>query len=133
YVLPGSAIAAAAAAIAVFVGVNPNQTREVSTVAHEAIRLASRQMPYDVRGAQTTNLLQQEIGIAGPSCPDAQVIGARQTAVNGHAGVLVSYNVGGRFALTALAMKNVSPEELDGNIEYRAHGRLLHVVQTEQG
>jgi anti-sigma factor RsiW len=133
YLLPGSAIAAAAAAIAVFVGVKPTDTREVSTVAREAVRLASRPMPYDVRGPQTNNLLQKEIGIEGPSCPNAEVIGARQTAVNGHDGVLVSYNVGGRFAMTALAMKNVSPEELDGNVEYRAHGKLLHLVQTDQG
>lgn len=133
YLLPGSAIAAAAAAIAVFVAVKPTDTREVGTVAREGVRLMSRPRPYDVRGPQTSSLLQQEIGVAGPSCPNAEVIGARQETVNGHDGVLVSYNVGGRFALAELVMKNVSPEELDGNIEYRAHGRLLHVVQTDQG
>jgi hypothetical protein len=133
YMLPGSAIIAAAAAIAVFVGVKPATEHEVGTVAREAVRQASKPLPMDVRGPETDPFLQKNAGIAGPRCPAAQEIGARQVAVNGHDGVLVTYNVGGRFNLTMLAMKGVAPDELDGTVEMRLHGHTLQEFTDDQG
>jgi len=132
YLLPGSAILAGAAAIAVFVGVKPGSEHEVGTVARESIRIAAKPQQLDVRGPETDPFLQNA-GIAGARCPAAQEIGARQVAVNGHDGVMVSYNVGGRFVLTMLAMKGVTPCELDGTVEMRLHGKALQEFTDDQG
>src|SRR3569623_1459884 len=56
YLLPGSAIMAAAAAIAMFVGVKPAGQHEVSPVARAAVTQQLRQLPMP-RDPQTTNIL----------------------------------------------------------------------------
>ncbi len=135
YVLPGSAIIAAAAAIAVFVGVKPVETRDASAVASKAIRQINRQLPYDVQGPGVREWSVQHAGIAPPPC-QAQQLGARATEINGHDAMMYAYqmDVGrGPFVLTGVVMKDVAADELDSTDETRMGRRLLHVIHDDQG
>jgi anti-sigma factor RsiW len=139
WVLPGSAIAAAAAAIAVFVGVKPAGPHAVGAVAREAVRQAVRPMPLEVQGPATNDwVLHNAAGIEGPRCASSNIqeLGARMTAVNGHDAAMYAYRVDtGRdsFVLTAIVMKSVGDDELDGNDEMRVGRHVLHVIHDDQG
>lgn len=140
YVLPGSAMVAAAAAIAVFVGVQmPTSQPKVATVAQDAVKSTSRQLPLEVQGPSTGPWLQQHFAsdIAPPQIEDntSQLLGARlmPNSINGHDAALLRYAVSlpGRapFVLAVIAIHNLQTDELDGT-PIRLNDRTLYVSES---
>jgi anti-sigma factor RsiW len=138
WILPGSSMAAAAAAIAVFafgaLSSGPGSTG-TSAVASEAVRQASRPLPLEVQGPNTESWVHQHFAsIEAPRFaePSVQPLGARATAINGHDAVMFSYRVdagAGAFVLTSVAMDNVRDDELDGGEAVQVGNHVLHVIQ----
>lgn len=136
HLLPGSAMLAGAAAIAVFVGVRPPGQHDVGSVAKEAARVQAHASPLEVQGASTGPWMRAhfEPGMALPHFgePDVQLIGGRLTAVNGHDAALVLYQVnldGNPFGVWTEILRDVRDDELaDGN-EVRVGDRTMHIVE----
>lgn len=135
YLLPGSAVLAAAAAIAVFVGVRP-PTEQVSAVAKEALRQGTRTLPFEVQGASTGSWLNEHFApsMQPPQFADSgiRLVGARLSAVNGHDSALLSYQINtgtGPFVLTALVLRDVRGDELAEGDEVQVGNRMLHVFE----
>jgi anti-sigma factor RsiW len=135
WMLPGSAIAGAAAAIAVFAFGAVPTADHTSAVASEAVRQASHSLPLEVQGPGTESWVHQHFAsIEAPKFaePSVQRLGARATAINGHDAVMFAYRVdtGTRaFVLTTFAMDNVRDDELDSEEAVQVGSHLLHVIQ----
>lgn len=140
YLLPGSAMAAAAAAIAVFAMVRP-AAQVVGSVAKDAIAQQSRPLPLEVKGSSTAAWLQQhfEPGLADVpqfSEGDARVLGARllPRGINGHDAAMVSYQVlfnGNPIVLSTLVVLDVRPDEMADGDEVRVRDRTLHILEAQ--
>jgi hypothetical protein len=133
YLLPGSAMCAAAAAIAVFVGVNPNSQPKVSPVAREAVRQQMRQLPLQ-RGTDTAGFLHANFDL-DPSPNDDSLVGTAlyPHGINGHDGALLVYSLnleGRRFNANVVAIKGVSEEEFQDGEEVHIGDRTLHVIEA---
>lgn len=138
YLLPGSAMVAAAAAIAVFVAVKPQGSEpEVSSpVAREAVRVEARQLPLEVQGASTAPFVHRNFAqVDVPNQDD--LIGARLVpqGVSGHDGLLLSYQMdseGRSFVMSVLAVRDVSDGDMqDGDEVKIGSGRTLHIVESD--
>lgn len=141
WLLPGSAILAAAAAIAVFVGIKPATPGEVGPVARTGAEVAMRPLPLEVQGASTGPWLQQHFAsmempqIAEPS---TELLGARllPKGINGHDGALLSYQIdldGRPFVLSVLAVRDLRDGEMNDGDEVEVNGRSMHVIVDAQG
>jgi anti-sigma factor RsiW len=140
FLLPGSAMVAAAAAIAVFVGVQmPTSQPKVATVAQDAVKTTSRPLPLEVQGASTGPWLQQHFAtdVAPPQIEDntSKLLGARlmPNSINGHDAALLRYAVSlpGRapFVLAVIAIHNLQTDELEGT-PIRLNDRTLYVSES---
>ncbi|HEY4179476.1 MAG TPA: zf-HC2 domain-containing protein [Kofleriaceae bacterium] len=143
YVLPGSAMMAAAAALVVFLGMGVQktpQTARVSPVAQEAIRQQTRSLPLEVQGASTGPWLRDHFApVEPPHFNDSAngtaitLIGARATAINGHDAAALQYlvNVGvNRVSLSAILVAGVAEGELQGGQEVPMGNLVLHVYDA---
>jgi hypothetical protein len=133
YLLPGSAMLAAAAAIAMFVGVKPAGQREVGTVTRAAVSQQMRQLPLE-RGPETGNWLHANFQL-DPQ-PNDNLLGTRllPRGVNGHDGALLAYQMdleGRRFVATVLAVRDIRDEEMQDGDEVKIGDRTLHVMQQD--
>lgn len=161
YVLPGSAMLAAAAAIAVFVGVQNGGTspgpknegpRIASTsplqhsgakVSNVVARMTQRQLPLEVQGSGTGPWLRQNFApnVQAPKFfdPGADMVGARLLpgGIDGHDAAMVAYRVtlnGQPFLLTLLAINDVNPGEWEqGGETVKVNNRVMHVLQADDG
>jgi anti-sigma factor RsiW len=138
HMLPGSAILAAVAAIAVFVGVRPSE--HVGRVVHDAVRAEPRRLPLEVQGAMTEQWLRQnfEPTIDPPQfvAPGSHLIGSRLLphGINNHDAALLAYQVnlnGNPFTLSVLIVRNIQADELSDGTETHFGGRTLHVVEDD--
>jgi anti-sigma factor RsiW len=136
WVLPGGAMAAAAAALVVFASVRP-ATMQVSAATHEATRQQLRQPPLEVQGASTGPWMREHFApVAMPEFTDAGVrlVGGRLTAVDGHDAALLFYTYraadGGQLGLTSLVVRDVRPDELTMGQAVDVGGRQVHVVEA---
>ncbi|HEY4059811.1 MAG TPA: zf-HC2 domain-containing protein [Kofleriaceae bacterium] len=143
YILPGSAVMAAAAALVVFLGVGIGKTPQanrVSAVAQEAVRQQTRELPLEVQGASTGPWLRDHFAPVEPprfrndsNGTAIELIGARATAVNGHDAAALQYlvNVGvNRVALSAVLVAGVAEGELQGGQEVPMGNLTLHVYDA---
>ena len=137
YLLPGSAMLAAAAALAVFVAVRPAADR-VSATTHEVVRQQTRSMPLEVQGASTGPWLRQHFAptMEPPqfSTEPVQLVGARLTAVNGHDAALLQYQVSlgdAPFTLSAVVLRELRNDDLSGGQEIQVGDRTLHLVEID--
>ncbi|MBA3458443.1 MAG: zf-HC2 domain-containing protein [Deltaproteobacteria bacterium] len=137
WLLPGTALAAAAAALALFIGAGVTdkaKNNESTTVAKEVVRQQIRSLPLEVQGASTGRWLRQNFAAVEPpqfTDPGIELIGARATAVAGHDAALLRYlvNVGvNRVSLTAVLIADMRGDELSngqpvkiGNLTFRIH------------
>lgn len=134
WLLPGSSIVAAAAAIAVFVAVHP-AADQPGPVVQEAQRQAERALPLEVQGASTGPWLRHYLpGMRVPQFtePGIELTGARLTAINGHDAALLAYKIddgSGPFLLTALVVRDCKGDELAVGDEVDVGNRTLHVWQ----
>jgi len=138
WILPGAAMTAAAAALAVFVAVKPPGPAQVGAVAQEAVRQHTRSMPLEVQGASTGPWLHEHFtpSVEPPqfATPGIRLVGARLTAVNGHDGALLAYDVAlgdARFGLSALVIRDARTEDLAGGQELQVGNRTLHVMESD--
>jgi anti-sigma factor RsiW len=139
WLLPGSAIAAAAAAIAVFVSVKPMAERDVGAIAHDATRQVTRQLPLEVEGASTGPWLQQHFAsmeVPRIAEPSSRIVGARLLphGINGHDGALLSYKLdltGNPFVVSVLVIRDVRDGEMSDGDEVEVNGRTLHVLESD--
>ncbi len=139
WLLPGSAIMAAAAAIAVFVAVKPASPGEVGPVARQAAEVVTRPLPMEVQGPSTGPWLQQHFAsMQMPSIaePSTELLGARllPKGINGHDGALLSYQLdldGRPFVLSVLVVRDIHDGEMSDGDEVEVNGRTLHVLESQ--
>jgi anti-sigma factor RsiW len=138
YLLPGSAMIAAAAALAVFVAVRPADDK-VSATTHEVVRQQTRSMPLEVQGASTGPWLREHFAptmelLQFSANEPVKLMGARLTAVNGHDAALLEYNVSfgdAPFRLSAVVVRDLRSDELSGGQEIQVGDRALHLVEID--
>ena len=133
YLLPGSAIMAAAAAIAMFVGVKPADPSEVSPVARAAVKQQLRQLPMQ-RDPQTTNFLHANFDF-DPQ-PNDNLIGTTLLpgGISGHDGAILQYQMnleGRRFLAQVTAIRDVGEDDLQSGEEVKLGDRTMHVLQMD--
>ncbi|HEX7703665.1 MAG TPA: anti-sigma factor [Kofleriaceae bacterium] len=140
FLLPGTAMLAAAAAILVFVGVNMksnNMTAAVGSVARAGVRQQSRSLPLEVQGASTGAWVRQFAEVEPPHInTGSQLLGARMLpgGIGGHDGTLLNYQItvaGKPAVLSVLVIEDVKTEELSDGEEVNAGGRMVHIVQSD--
>ncbi len=139
FVLPGTAILAAAAAIVVFVGVNMKSPAPLAgSVARAGVRQQTRALPLEVEGPRTGNWVRQFAAVNPPqvSQSGSQLLGARMlpAGVNGHDGTLLSYDIvvnERHVVLSVLVIQDVRPEELSEGEEMDVNGRSVRVVTSD--
>jgi anti-sigma factor RsiW len=148
YLLPSSAIAAAAAAIALFVGMQMPKTasqKVAATVAHDALKQTSRSLPLEVQGASTGQWLQQHFApdvappqFADPQASDSQLIGARllPNGINGHDAAMMQFQLRlpnkAPFLLFVLAVHDLRDDEMRDGLPVTINGRRLYVFRDER-
>lgn len=138
WVLPGSAILAAAAAIAMFVGVGSHtSTQNGGAIAKAVVHQHGRALPYEVEGPSTGRWVQQQLGFEMPqvSPTGSKRIGMRllPQGINGHDGLLVAYDVtvnGQHIVLSEIIIADVSADEMSNGEEVQAGDRTVHVVES---
>ncbi|MDB4955491.1 MAG: putative transrane anti-sigma factor [Myxococcales bacterium] len=138
WMLPGSAMLAAAAAIAVFVTVRPPDGH-VGVVASDALKRTNRSLPLEVQGASTGGWVHQHFPtVQQPQFvePGTQLLGARATAIMGHDAVMFSYAVStglDSFPVTVFAMEHdVTEAELGGDVVQVGNHTLRLIQQPDK-
>lgn len=139
YLLPSSAIAAAAAAIAMFVAVQAPSTEKVANVAQDAFTQSRRPLPLEVQGPGTGPWLQQHFAynVAPPQFHDdgAQLLGARllPNGINGHDAAMMRFQVRladrAPFQLDVLAVHDLQDDEMRDGTPVRLNDRTLYVFE----
>jgi len=135
WLLPGSAMIAAAAAIVTVFLVQPAQVQPSGAVTQEVVRQQSRSMPLEVRGASTGTWLRENFAPIEPPTFRAprlgiSLLGARLTAIAGHNAAQLRYLVtsgDSRFTLTAVMIDDLRNDDLSGGTAIKLGGRTLHV------
>jgi anti-sigma factor RsiW len=141
YLLPGSAMAAAAAAIALFVSVQTTPERAAGKVAHEVTKHVKRTYPLEVQGASTGPWLRQHFASVEPPQfvePGTHLLGARLLpgGVNGRDAAALSYQVyrgGSPFTLSVLVVRDLAGDEMREGTPLRVNGRTLYVLPSSDG
>lgn len=139
WLLPGSALAAAAAALLVFLGgsLSSAPKERPQTVANEVVRQQTRSLPLEVQGASTGNWVKQnfaQIELPKFTEPGIELIGARATAVAGHDAALLRYlvNVGvNRVSLTTVLIADMRGDELSNGKELKVGNLVLHIHDAD--
>ena len=121
WALPGAAVAAAAASLVLFFGIQPSGDEPKSSVAQEAVKVQRRPRPLEVQGASTGPWLAQhfEPDVTVPSFEDrgVRLVGARLVQVKEYDAAQIFYEVVAgptRLELVAFVMKDVRPADLRG-------------------
>ncbi|HEX5061804.1 MAG TPA: zf-HC2 domain-containing protein [Kofleriaceae bacterium] len=146
YLLPSSAIAAAAAAIALFVGGQMPASPKVANVAQDAVKLTSRSLPLEVQGASTGPWVQQHFAedVRPPTFVepelqenDSQLLGARlaPNGINGHDAAMMQWQVRlpgkAPFLLFVVAVNGINDDEMRDGTPVRVNDRTLFVFETK--
>ena len=138
WLLPGSALAAAAATRGRSVSRSPLPTNSaIAAVAHEVVRQQTRLLPLEVQGAGTGPWLKQHFAAIEPpqfTEPGIQLIGARATAVQGHDAAMLRYLVSvgpNRVTLTVVLISDLRGDELQGGQEVQVGRLKLHVYDAD--
>ncbi len=131
WMLPGAAIAVAAAALLFFFTNRPIE--QDTALAQDAVRQQLRPAPLEVSGPATTPWLREhfESSVAPPSFARANLIGARLTSVAGRDAAQLFYEVRGegsaRFELTAFVVQGVTVSALPPGQDVEINGHRLRV------
>jgi anti-sigma factor RsiW len=135
WVLPGSAIAAAAAAMLVFVGVGtPRSGSQGSTDVANVVKSQSRGLPLEVQGASTGPWLRNYFPVEPPQFtePGILLLGGRllPNGIAKHDAALLQYLVTlgtERLTLTAVVLKDLRGDELSDGQAWRVGDLVLRV------
>jgi anti-sigma factor RsiW len=134
WILPGGAIAAAAAALIVFAAVKP-ASDDVGAVARDAVRVQNRPLPLEVQGASTGRFLRQNFSpsIEAPQFadPTVQLLGGRLTEIEGHDAAMVRYSTAtDDTPMTVFIVRGVGRDDLGGD-EVIVGNRTMHVGELD--
>jgi anti-sigma factor RsiW len=139
YLLPSSAIAAAAAAIALFVGAQAPSAPKVANVAQDAIKQSTRSLPLEVQGASTGPWLQQHFAsdVQPPQFVEnsGDLIGARLLpgGIKGHDAAWMKFQVRlpdkAPFVLDVFAVHDLNNDEMRDGTPVRVNDRTLYVFE----
>lgn len=139
YLLPSSAIAAAAAAIALFVGVQAPSTQRAANVAQDAIKQSTRPLPLEVQGPRTGPWLQQHFAsdVQPPQFVEntGDLIGARLLpgGIKGHDAAWMKFQVRlpdkAPFMLDVFAVHDLGDDEMRDGTPVRLNDRTLYVFE----
>jgi anti-sigma factor RsiW len=136
WLLPGSAMLAASAAILVFVGVGAPGSHEGSAVAlGDVAKQQTHSLPLEVQGASTGPWLRQNFAPVEPpqfTEPGIALLGARllPNGIANHDAALLQYLVSvgaNRLTLTAVVLKELRGDELSGGQAYQVGDLILRV------
>lgn len=141
YVLPGSAMVAAAAAMILFVGMQATPDRVATGVAQQATKHAARTLPLEVQGAGTGPWLQQHfasVDVPHFVDPGTQLLGARLLpgAINGHDAAALSYQMskaGNPYILSVLVVRDLGDDEMRDGTPMRVNNRTVFVLESQDG
>ncbi len=141
YMLPGSAIVAAAAAMVLFVGMQTEEPHVGGKVAQQATKHANHSLPLEVQGASTGPWLQQHFASVEPPHfvePNTQLLGARLLpgAINGHDAAALSYQfnrAGDPFILSLLVVRDLGEDEMREGTPMRVNNRTVYVLESPEG
>jgi len=140
WALPGSAILAAAAAIAVFFGGAVPGARDGSPAAlGDVARQQNHSYPLEVRGASTGPWLRANFAPVAPpefTEPGIALLGARllPNGIANHDAALLQYLVSigpNQVTLTAVVLKDLRGEELSGGQAYQIGALTLRVHDAD--
>ena len=142
YLLPSSAIAAAAAAIALFIGGQaPHSSRKVTGVAVDTVKQTSRSLPLEVQGASTGPWLQQHFAedVQEPDLQenDSLLLGARLLpgGINGHDAAMTKWQVRlpgqAPVQLFVVMVNGLGDDEMRDGTPVRVNNRTLFVFETK--
>lgn len=140
YLLPGSAMIAAAAAMVMFLGVQ-SDTHRPSASINSAAKVTKRSLPLEVQGASTGPWLRANFAPMEPpqiAEGNAELMGGRLLpgGIDGRDAAMIAYNVNvhGRSALlTILVVRDLRDNEWNEGQTVRVNDRTMHVLQTEDG
>lgn len=135
YLLPGSAMAAAAAALMVFAGVGTSSNPSQKEITQDVRRQQQRRLPLEVQGASTGPWMQQYFAPVDPpqfTQPGIALLGGRllPNGIANHDAALLEYLVSRgpeRVRLTAIVLKDLERNELSDGQAFRVHGLVLRV------
>jgi anti-sigma factor RsiW len=136
WMLPGTAMLAAGAAIFAFLLIRPAKgTQLAGAIPTEVVRQRTRTMPLEVQGERTgpwlkANFAQIEPPQFSQTKLDIGLLGARLTAIQGHNAAELRYLVTSgtsRFTLTAVVIDDLRNDELTGGTPIKVGDRTLHV------
>jgi len=140
WLLPGSAMAAAAAAILVFVGVGTAPDgRETSPFTRDVAKQEIHALPLEVQGASTGPWLRDHFAPVEPpqfTEPGIALLGARllPNGIANHDAALLSYAVtigANRVTLTAVVLKDLRSDDLGGGQAYQVGDLVLRVHNAD--
>jgi len=140
YMLPGSAMIAAAAAIALFVGVQ-SDTQRPSASVNSAAKVTKQSLPLEVQGASTVGWMKTNFAPVEPpqfTEPGAKIIGGRLLpgGIDGRDAAMVAYNVnltGRPFVLTVLMVRDIKDGEWTEGQAVQVNDRVMHVLRADDG
>jgi anti-sigma factor RsiW len=135
WVLPGSAMAAAAASILLFVGLGAPRSGDGSAVTIAVAKQRASSAPLEVTGAGTGPWLRSNFAPVEPprfTQPGIALIGARllPNGIANHDAALLSYQVvigDERVKLTAIVLKDLRGDELADGQGYRVGDLILRL------
>ncbi|MEO8700909.1 MAG: anti-sigma factor [Kofleriaceae bacterium] len=139
WMLPGSAMVAAVAAVFVAVfAVRQPPSPSSGAVAKEVVRQQGRTMPLEVQGASTGAWLRKNFApIEPPSFRmnnvELELLGARLTAVSGHNAAELRYQVrsgGNQFTLAAVVIEGLRNEDTLGGTPIKLGDGTIYVHET---
>ena len=144
YMLPGSAMVAAVAAIVLFVSTQAKPERAAATVAQQATKHGTRDLPLEVQGANTQQWLNTHFASVQPphfnntDVPENELLGARLLpgAINGHDAAALSYQIrrgGNPFLLSVLVVRDIGEDEMREGTPMRVNNRTVYVLESPQG
>jgi anti-sigma factor RsiW len=141
WLLPGSAILAAAAAIAMFVGVGAHSTspQNGGSIAKAVVHQQRRALPLEVQGPSTPQWLQKNFAtVEMPlvSSVGSKLLGARlfPKGIDNHDAALLAYDVtveGRRVVLSGIVINDIRAEEMPPGEEVQASDRTVHISESD--
>ena len=144
WILPGAGVAAAAAALVVFVAMPPAIEQPAAStkgaLAAEAVREQAQPRPLEVHGADTRMWLARNVrpGVEVPRFDDGggiREVGARRVRIAGHEGAQVFYQLPfgpTSFELQAYVFADVDPESLSGSMRVAVESGHMWVTELDR-
>ena len=140
YALPGSAILAAAAALAVFVGIGSHRApASAGAIETAAMHQQRRSLPLEVTGASTSQWLHNNFAPVEPptfATPGSKLLGARLLpgGINGHDAALLQYDItvdNQHALLKVVVIDDVKADDMATGDEVQAGERTVHVIESD--